>query len=344
MTKLVLLILATATSGDGGGAALTVVRLKPRATIQADIVTVADVAELSGPGAEALAGIPLGPAPAEGETKSTGRDELCVQLRRHQVDLRAVEIAGAGRVALTRQGGADAGAWERVIADMILEHVRRTGPWPAERVHARVEGRVALEFLETHRPDRWDLLVPPRWRVGAQPVVLEATIGDKTARFDLQATIDVDQPIVVATRPIARGEKIEEGMVAVGYRKLTPGGERTCARIEEVLGKEAARSLSSGQALTPRDARTEPIVFRGSPVTVWIRQGTVALQVTGIAQEDGGLGDWIEIMNPTSKRKFEQRARVLGPQLAELPPAPAGPRPQPETVLSGGTQASPRGN
>ncbi|MGA9657529.1 MAG: flagella basal body P-ring formation protein FlgA [Asticcacaulis sp.] len=80
----------------------------------------------------------------------------------------------------------------------------------------------------------------------------------------------------------------------------------------------APQSPSDSHAFT-LPAANQTVVKRSEMVSVVWSQNGLTLSVTGQAQKDGGIGDVIQIQNPSSKKMFE--AVVTGPGQAVVGPA-----------------------
>ena len=80
-----------------------------------------------------------------------------------------------------------------------------------------------------------------------------------------------------------------------------------------VIGAKTKRALSMGQILTFQDLC---LVCKGDVVTIAIDHKGLAVSVSGIATEDGSLGDVIPVQNRQSKRTI--RAEVVGVNRDEI--------------------------
>lgn len=335
-------LLLTALAMGPPATPVATVRLLPRATSASSILTLGNLAEIrcnSPERAEILRHIEISPSPAPGEVKWIDMNDVRDQLHRKGMDLTSLEFTGGRRIEVVgepvREPPPEAPVapsnWEKVITDMLKSNIiARTG-WDPNKVSVTFDGKRALEFLERSCPAEWELLVPPRWQAGRQTVTLEIPgSGGEPTRFTLQTHVIVKRPVLFARRAIARGEAITMAHVELmdtAVDQETVGDMFIDPR--EVVGKVAARDITTGRPLGSRDVRTDPIVFRGSQVTVWIRHGSASVQMTAQAQEDGGRGDWITVVNPSTRKRLDQKVRVTGPQTAELtddaPAADAGP-------------------
>lgn len=94
-------------------------------------------------------------------------------------------------------------------------------------------------------------------------------------------------------------------------RRFIRGNLVTDAR--SIIGAKTKRALSMGQILTFQDLC---LVCKGDVVTIAIDDKGLAVSVSGIATEDGSLGDVIPVQNRQSKRTI--RAEVVGVNRVEI--------------------------
>ena len=62
-----------------------------------------------------------------------------------------------------------------------------------------------------------------------------------------------------------------------------------------LIGREAARALPEGQALSEQDVKRTLLVKRGDTVTVYSRSGSVTIKTVARARDEGGYGDQITL-------------------------------------------------
>ncbi|MFO0948678.1 MAG: flagellar basal body P-ring formation chaperone FlgA [Planctomycetota bacterium] len=339
-----ILMLATLAIGQpaiSSASSNATVRLRAQAIPSSSILTLGDLAEVlcnDSQRATLLRNAEIGPSPAPGESKWYDVNFVRDQLHRRGVDLSSVEFSGGRRVevAVPRveqpapEKPTPTGNWESVIAKMLTANVLERTGWEAHRVAVTFEGKRAIEYLEKTNPLEWELLVPARWQVGRHVATLEVPTTGESVRFTLQVYLTVKQPVLFARRPIARGEALTAADVELLDAPVDQESIRNLfVDPANIKGMIAARDIPVGRPMESKDVKSDPIVFRGSQVTVSVRHGTAAVQITAYAQEDGGKGEWITVVNPSTRKRLDQKVRVTGPQTAELtddaPPADDAP-------------------
>lgn len=324
------LVFCLAAMGSPAEEARVIVRLRDRVELRAPEVRLADIADLAGnaDGIRRIAECRITP-PKEGQTLDTG--QIRDQLERAIGPITFVEFAGPRQVELVPKAEvapAQVSAPTKEtdpkarLEAMVLEQVRAKGNWPAERLVVRVEGDRAIGYLKEHPNVDFDLLVPSRWAIGSQRATLEIP-GPPKIEFPLTVAVALERRVVVARRALPRGAQVTEADVALLPPPVLGGEGELLEELALAIGKEARGPIAAGQPLGRKDLKGVLLVTRGSPVTVWCRYNTAVIQMTATANDDGELGDWIEVTNPSSRQPLLKKVRVIGMSSAEF--LPTGP-------------------
>ncbi|MDX3775684.1 flagellar basal body P-ring formation chaperone FlgA [Chromatiaceae bacterium AAb-1] len=77
---------------------------------------------------------------------------------------------------------------------------------------------------------------------------------------------------------------------------------------EQVIGARAKRAMSMGQIITLQDLC---LVCRGDVVTITVDDNGLSVSATGIAQQDGTLGDTISVVNRQSNRTIKAEVTAV---------------------------------
>ena len=324
--------------GAAHSPAATIVRLHARAEATTPIVTLGDVAEIidNRPRRVAeLARIELQPAPAPAEHQWLDLVGLKDRLHRRGVNLTELEFRGAGRIEIVRaaldepanqpivrrpEPTKSAQEWEALVQRLLRRSIAQSTGMTDESFRLSIRGKRAFDFLEQGGADRLELRPLDRWRPGANAVELEIPKESRVTKFAISAKLSVERTFVVPRSNLSRGAEITADDIELVSRFVTEFDQRFVREPSEVLGRHAAKALAANRPIERTQVKSKPIVFRGSRVTVRVRTGNLALlDMFAVAREDGGLGDWIEVVNPESKKPLETKVRVTGLQRAELP-------------------------
>lgn len=118
----------------------------------------------------------------------------------------------------------------------------------------------------------------------------------------LTGDVTVSVPVVVAARPIRRGDLI--GPTTVTVTKLDLAGVRGLFYSDPaaVIGKEARRNLAEADVVLATQLAEPAAVERGNKVTIVARHGPVRIKSAGEALGDGRIGAQVRVRNLDSGR------------------------------------------
>ncbi|HMI97096.1 MAG TPA: flagellar basal body P-ring formation chaperone FlgA [Micropepsaceae bacterium] len=138
--------------------------------------------------------------------------------------------------------------------------------------------------------------------------------------FSAFAAEPADQTdVVVPAHDIARGAVIAEGDLinkSIAVLRVNDGIVRNAS---DAAGKEAKRALRAGEFLRNSDLKRPALVAKGSTVTMVFESPGIHLTAVGRALAEGGEGDTIAVLNPTSYRQVA--AVVTAPGTVRVGPA-----------------------
>ena len=123
-------------------------------------------------------------------------------------------------------------------------------------------------------------------------------------RAEIQLKVKAEQKLPVVRDRIRKGIKLEEKHLAYQWVSITQMSKSYIAGIEELLGKTLRRTLLSGQPIRTSYVSRDVIIKAGDEVSVFIKRRGIQVQVSGVAREDGAIGERIKIFSNKTKRKY----------------------------------------
>lgn len=111
--------------------------------------------------------------------------------------------------------------------------------------------------------------------------------------------------VVVAARPIARGEIVGADAITTATRLLPSPPAGLINDPASAVGRAAVREIAAGTLLSSNLIKSPQAIKRGQSVTLSLASGAVAVRVAGTALRDGTLGERIPVRNLNSKRVVE---------------------------------------
>jgi flagella basal body P-ring formation protein FlgA len=124
--------------------------------------------------------------------------------------------------------------------------------------------------------------------------------------------------VVVPAHDIARGAVVGEGDLTTKSIAVTRVSDGIVRNASDVAGREAKRALRAGEFLRNSDLKRPALVAKGANVTMIFESPGIHLTAVGRALAEGGEGDTIAVLNPTSYRQVG--AVVTGPGTVRVGP------------------------
>ncbi len=150
-----------------------------------------------------------------------------------------------------------------------------------------------------------------------QPTLLVQCQGQRPWRMYLPSKVAIHGQVFIASRPVARGERITQAVIASATSIVNGSRRAPITELEHLLGKEASRSLNQGAVFTPAVVEQPDAVQRGDHVIITARSGSYIVRSRGKALASGQTGEQVMVENLSSARRI--RGLVVGPGRVEIP-------------------------
>ncbi|MEN1678677.1 MAG: flagellar basal body P-ring formation chaperone FlgA [Planctomycetota bacterium] len=150
---------------------------------------------------------------------------------------------------------------------------------------------------------------------GSQRFLVSFATDAGPVRFPVYGTVERVEPVVVATAPIPRGSLITNANTRLGVldEDFRPrANESLIPDLETAIGREAARSIQTGQPVTDSNSEPPIMVRRGDLVDVKAGSGGVVVRMKATARRDGREGEVVEIEALGDRRRLEGRVTGYG--------------------------------
>ncbi|HTP93059.1 MAG TPA: flagellar basal body P-ring formation chaperone FlgA [Xanthobacteraceae bacterium] len=301
------LALFTAIAGPLGTAAVAQNRtptLRDSVTVTSDVVHIGDLIENAG----AVADVPIFRSPDLGTRGAVATERVIEAIRPHQlidIDTRGLAAVVVTRSSRTITAQEISSRIAQLLADQFnLGDAHNISVNFDHDVRAlQIEPTVTGELLATA------LAYDPR--TGRFDVTLDlpssAVLHRQPARFTGTAVETVDAIAVAHT--VERSEVLSEADLTMLRRPKSEGAP--LSNLADVVGRAARHQLRPGQPLHAADLMKPEIVQRNDPITIVYQAPGLMLTLRGQAQEAGGLGDSIGVLNVQSKRVVQ--GTITGP-------------------------------
>jgi flagella basal body P-ring formation protein FlgA len=105
----------------------------------------------------------------------------------------------------------------------------------------------------------------------------------------------------VAKRALPVGAKIQKEDFAFQKQDVTFSRE-VAPQEQELLGSETAQYIMANQPFWKSSLKRRLALMRGAPVDVVLGDKTWSIHFSGIAQDNGYIGDIAKVLNPGTKK------------------------------------------
>lgn len=317
------------------GAEQIVLRFVENPNTSRAVTRLDDLVEILGghsPSLEKLLSLPLGPAPRPGQTQSWHSRDVLQHLELRGVHPASIRWSGREQVELQRTEElstalantlSPAFVDERIInqaSDNVSQAIReylnlRNG----ERIDWRIEVKLPVKQAQLLQVRRNIASIgggTEPW-IGEQQFVLQIRNRDTLMSLPVEAVVQPPAMVVMAARPIRRDEILSAD--ALKYASL-PRRQSTSevnyfTKIEDCLGKQVKRSISTGIPLTDDSIGDPIVVSRNDLVAVESISGAIVVSSSAKSLGSGAVGDLIEIELPSRHRLY---ATVVGQALVQI--------------------------
>jgi flagella basal body P-ring formation protein FlgA len=135
--------------------------------------------------------------------------------------------------------------------------------------------------------------------------------GAEATSAEVSGSYELDLPVPVLARDIARGDVVTSGDLAT--RRLGAGSARRQLESEDdIVGLAARRNLRAGAALSASDLEAPRIVARSQLVTIVYSSPGLTLTTQGRAMGEAALGEAVPVINVSSGRVVQTLVRGPG--------------------------------
>lgn len=121
--------------------------------------------------------------------------------------------------------------------------------------------------------------------------------------------------IVVTTGPLRRGTVLRPEQLTMQSMDISHINNAGF-RVDEFVGKLLTRSLRAGSPVLTSMVESLPVVHRGEKVRIILDAGQLHLSASGLAYNDGKMGEMIRVQNISSNKIIY--CRVAAPGLVEV--------------------------
>jgi flagella basal body P-ring formation protein FlgA len=161
-----------------------------------------------------------------------------------------------------------------------------------------------------------EAFAPPNGLRAGRAIVGVRCEGDEPWKLYVPVEIQLPGEVVVAARPLQRGQILTAVDLDVARRDLSRLHRDYFTDAASLVGKRVKRTLRRHAVVTPRSIEANEVVRRGSDVTILAANPVVEVRMRGKALDDGAAGERIKVRNLSSGREIS--ATVVGRGLVRV--------------------------
>ncbi len=294
--------------GEGASRPNLTVQFKTHATVQNEVVYLGDIATVKGSPrswVDRISRARIGEAPEVGEVLILSREEIAAHVERANL---LSYIASKGipeQIEVVREGQV---VEREEITQILEEHLRAK--------IADSKKTLAIRDLQGYEP----LTLPPG------PYVCEVLVPDSVSRGGgftatlsflqeerliaktrIRARAEIQGYVVTARNGLRRHQEIGEKDVSLVKKDMNLIPPDAVTDVREVVDKRMMISLNGQEVLRQSMVEAIPLVKKGDRVLLIIDNEKFKITTFGEVKEDGRRGDWVKLVNISSKKEVSGR-------------------------------------
>lgn len=300
-----------------------VITLKDKVSVQSHVVTIADVAQISGGSEPARLKIGRLDLAEFGTSTNVSIKQKHVAFRLQLGDFpsKLFRIEGeeetfvtAIRVPVNQDG----------IFETAKNEALKRMPWPAEDLSVRLVQPISVTLPSVVDPKEVTMKAEPHTNnVNIGRVQMDVTVfvrGEKKMALPVYLDIRLIQVTAIARRSLAKGEVLSGDNTIADRRVIDPGVKPASA--VDLAGKKLKRALGAGQIIQDTDVdlgnddQSQTFIRNKQTVKMVVKLGAINVVANGEAMQAGKVGDRIRVQNIDSKKVVV--GRIVGPDTVEV--------------------------
>ncbi|WP_339898220.1 flagellar basal body P-ring formation chaperone FlgA [Paraglaciecola polaris] len=139
-------------------------------------------------------------------------------------------------------------------------------------------------------------------------IAVKASCDQSNWYMYLMVNVKQMQPVVVISNAVSPGTILNSGNIKLVDMNRALLRRTTFSSVEEVLGARIKRRVRPGQPITPNNLC---FVCKGDTIIINASNAVMQVKATGVAMQDGNIGDTINVTNSRSKKQINARVASI---------------------------------
>ncbi|VAX16862.1 hypothetical protein MNBD_NITROSPINAE02-1556 [hydrothermal vent metagenome] len=199
----------------------------------------------------------------------------------------------------------------------IENHIKEELAGPQKTVES-VKVTLPERYIPPTEYDSMEISIPRQNRLGNRMFISVKFIKGSNiiSRVNAMALVKVMIEVVVANRDLGAGAIVADADIRMKKQAIGSGFSNVITDSSMVIGKQVDRKIRAGSPFMKSSVSIPKLVRLGDVVTIVARSGQFTITTLGKARQNGDRGEWISIMNVTSKKIIN--AQVTGPRTVRV--------------------------
>jgi flagella basal body P-ring formation protein FlgA len=266
------------------------------------------------PLSEALVTLPVGQAPAPGESILVVSQVIKQNILSTNRSLPSdISWSGSPTIHISRLGVAiTAERIQTIIAEYLGNNARNL---PKADIRF-IPNSLPLPFNVPKGDLTYEVIPSNPGILGSSSFSIIFKVDDKVVKnMSVRGKIEAMANIVVAAEPLKKGLILKPQHLQMAAMDIS---EIATAELDThtLLGMQLTKAVAGGSPVLGANVESLPVVRRGQQVKMIVDTGALQLTATGFAQSDGKLDQTIKVQNLNSNKTVH--GRVAGPGVVEV--------------------------
>ncbi len=155
----------------------------------------------------------------------------------------------------------------------------------------------------------YEVLAPRQWEGWGNANLALLVRVDNRLEKNIPLTVEVEAlaEMVVAVRPLERGEVIGAGDVTLQKRDLASVSGKVSHKLAEVVGKRVRVGMRGNLPVRADYLEKVPLVKSGQLVTIVAQNNAIYITATGRVRNDAAEGELVQVQNLLSQKQIAAR-------------------------------------
>jgi flagella basal body P-ring formation protein FlgA len=284
------------------------VQFKARATVQKETICLSDIATVRGAPrsiVDKIGRLRIGESPEVGEVRILSREEIVSQVQKANLSSYISSKSIPEEIEVTREGRL---VEKEEMVQVLEENLRNLLPDPRKTLAIQeVQGFEA--FILPPGPYTSEVILPESAHRGGPMTVTVSFFqeGRLVQKLRVRVRVEIQGFVVAARTGLRRHQEIGENDVDLIKKNLSLLPPDVVTDLKNAVGKRLTLSVNGQEVLRSSMVEIPPLVKKGDRVILVIDHSYFKITTFGEVKEDGRRGEWIKLVNISSKKEVHGR-------------------------------------